>query len=453
MASGEELFGDLPEQARPERDRGAGAPRLRQPARDQVELRAVDLDSLLSADHLARVIWRYVEALDLQALYDPIKAREGVVGHPTIDPRLMLALWLYATSEGIGSARALARLCESHDAYRWLCGGVSVNHHTLGDFRLAHPGVLDELLAKNVAALAAAGLIDLDELMQDGIRVRAAAGASSFRRRETVEDRLRQARAAVERLKKEVDEEPQANEQRIKAARERAAREREARAAREREARAAAALEKLAEFEAQREQREKKKGKEKDRGKTPRVSLTDPEARIIKMPDGGFRPAYNMQIVTAGEGQIVVAVEVTASGADAGLARPMLEALHRRGVRPARYLADGGFTKNDDIEWAHGQGVELYCPAPKTKHNVDPYTPRKEDGPGLRHWRERMASEAGQAIYRRRPLHECINARFRQSGLTQIAVRGLGKARTILRWHALANNVRAAHRLAAAAAT
>jgi transposase len=224
--AGEGLFEDLPEQARPERDGGAGAPRLRRPARDQIELRAVDLDSLLAADHLARIIWRYVEGLDLRALYEPIKAREGAPGHPPIDPGLMLGLWLYATSDGVGSARALERLCESHDAYRWLYGGVSVNHHTLGDFRLAHPGVLDELLAKNVAALAAAGLIDLDELTQDGIRVRAAAGGSSFRRRET--------------------------------------------AARDREARAAAALEKLAEIEAQREQREKKKGKEKDRGGSSR---------------------------------------------------------------------------------------------------------------------------------------------------------------------------------------
>jgi hypothetical protein len=182
------------------------------------------------------------------------------------------------------------------------------------------------------------------------------------------------------------------------------------------------------------------------------VSLTDPEARIIKMPDGGFRPAYNMQIVSAAESQVIVAIDATASGADAGLARPVLEALHRREVRPARYLVDGGFTKNEDIEWAHAQGVEMYCPAPKTKHNLDPYAPRKKDGPGLRRWRERMASEAGQAIYRRRNLHECINARLRQWDLRQIAVRGLDKARPILRWHALAINVLAAHRLAAAAA-
>ena len=440
--AGWELFEDLPEQVGPEAGQVKGAPRLRRPKRDQIELGVVDLDGLLPADHLARTIWRYVEGLDLGALYEPIKAREGTAGHPPIDPRLMLALWLYATSEGVGSARALARLCESENAYRWLCGGVSVNHHTLADFRLAHPELLDDLLAENVAALAAAGLIDLDELTQDGLRVRAAAGSSSFRRRATVEERVEQARAAVARLREEADEDPTANERRIRAAKERAAREREARAT--------AALAKLKEIEAQRARRERTHAKRTAKQGAPRVSLTDPEARVIKMPDGGFRPAYNMQIVTATGTQIIVALDVTASGSDGGQARPLLEKLHERGIRPERYLADGGFTDKADIEWAHEQGVELYCPAQARKGH-DPYAPRKDDGPGLRCWRERMASAAGQAIYGRRPIHECVNARARRQGLAQLVVRGIEKAKTILRWHALANNIRMADHLLAAA--
>ncbi len=225
----DELFEGLAEQRASKPIGSEGALRLRQPERAQIELRSFDLDSLLAADHPARIMWAYVERLDLGALYAPIRAREGTPGHPPIDPRLMLALWLYATSDGVGSARALARLCDSQNAYRWLCGGVSVNYHTLADFRLAHPELLDELLAKNVAALAAAGVIDLDTLAQDGIRVRAAAGSSSYRRRGKVEARLGQARQVVERLKREVEQDPAANEQRIKAARDRAAREREAR--------------------------------------------------------------------------------------------------------------------------------------------------------------------------------------------------------------------------------
>jgi len=233
MMSGGALFEDLPEMRAPHAaDAGAGAPRLRQPQRDQIELRVCDLDSLLPAEHPARVIWAYVERLDLTRLHAAIKAREGVAGHPPIDPRLMLALWLYATSQGIGSGRVLERLCESDTAYRWLCGGVSVNYHTLNDFRVAHPALLDELLAANVAALAQAGVIDLETLAQDGIRVRAAAGAGSYRRRQTAEAHLQAARALVARLNGERGDDPDASNRRAKAARERAARERDVQAGR-----------------------------------------------------------------------------------------------------------------------------------------------------------------------------------------------------------------------------
>src|SRR5581483_4247916 len=170
--SRETLFGVLPETDRVKRE-WAGSPRLREPARDQVELRAVDLEALLPAEHPARVIWAYVLKLDLSALEQAVRARSHGPGQPAPSPRLLLALWLYATSQGIGSARALARLCESHDAYRWLCGGVSLNYHGLSDFRAAHPELLDRLLIENVASLSLAGVINLDEVVQDGVRVRA----------------------------------------------------------------------------------------------------------------------------------------------------------------------------------------------------------------------------------------------------------------------------------------
>lgn len=444
--SGDELFEDLPEMSAPRAaGAGAGAPRLRQPQRDQIELRACDLDSLLPSEHPARVIWAYVERLDLTPLHAAIKAREGVAGHPPIDPRLMLALWLYATSQGIGSGRVLETLCESDTAYRWLCGGVSVNYHTLNDFRVAHPALLDELLATNVAALAQAGVIDLDTLAQDGLRVRAAAGASSYRRRQTAEAQLQAAHTLVARLKRERDDDPEASNRRAKAAR--------ARAAREREKRVADALDKLAAIEAQRERREKTNAKAAAKQGPPRVSTTDPEARVIKMPDGGFRPGYNMQIASAVERQIIVAVDVTASGSDRGLARVMLERVRERLNRlPRDYLADGGFTTAADIEWAHGAAVALHCPPPKSKHGGDPFAPRPGDGPGVASWRERMKSDGGKARYKRRSIHECVNARLRQWNLRQITVRGVEKARTVLHWFALANNILRGHRLTAAAA-
>src|SRR4029079_16426318 len=185
-----------------------------------------DIESLIGEDHPVRLIWSYVEELDLSELENRIKARGDRPGHPATSPRLLLALWLYATSEGVGSARSLERLCESHDAYRWLCGGVSVNHHTLGDFRIGCASLRDRLLSEHLAALAEAGVVDLDRLAQDGVRVRANAGTGSFRREATLEGHLGQAQALVEELKREVDAHPDAGNQRRRAARERATRER-----------------------------------------------------------------------------------------------------------------------------------------------------------------------------------------------------------------------------------
>jgi transposase len=440
-----ELFEELPQVATPRDGQAAGRPRIREPERRQVELRAVDLDSLLPADHAARVIWRYVEQLDVSALEDAIGAREHTPGQAPASPRLLLALWLYATSQGVGSARALERLCESHDAYRWLCGGVSVNYHGLADFRSGHGELLDQLLTHNIATLSAAGVIELAEVVQDGVRVRASAGASSFRRRQSLHKHLKKARRLVEHLKREVDEDPDASNRRIKAA--------QARAAREREQRVAAALGKLAEIDAERQRRAKTNKKQVDKQKEPRVSTTDPQARVMKMADGGFRPAFNCQIGTVGEGQIVVDVAVDTTGSDRGQLRPMLERLGKRYERlPRRHLVDGGFHKNDDTEWAAGEGVLVYGAATQSKHNSDPYAPRDDDGPGVAAWRRRMKSPHGKGVYKRRSMGECINARFRQWGLRQFTVRGVHKIKTALLWFALANNILAGHRLKAAAA-
>jgi transposase len=439
--TGDELFGELPDQPRPQAEQEArGGPRLREPVRDQIELRPVDIDSLIGEDHPARVFWGYVEGIDLREFEDRIDARENTPGHPAISPRLMVALWLYATSEGVGSARALARLCESHDAYRWLCGGVSVNYHTLADFRVGCAGLLDRLLAEHVVALAGAGLIDLTVLAQDGVRVRASAGAASFRREATLEQRLTAAATIVEELKREVDEDPDASNRRIKAARERAARERSERIA--------AALKTLSEIKAQRQEREGKRGNGKP-PKEPRASTTDPQARVMKMADGGFRPAYNIQVVSAAGEQIVIDVVPCTTGSDRGLMRPRLEAVRERlGRLPGHHLADGGFTSAADIEWAHTEQIEVYCPPTQSKHGTDPFKPRRDDGEGVLAWRSRMASEEGKAQYKRRSICECIHARWRNWDLHQVGVRGLQKVTAVMLWFALANNILQGHRLA-----
>ena len=437
--SRETLFGDLPESEPVERS-WVGAPRLREPMRDQVELRAVDLDALLTADHPARVIWAYVEALDLSELEQAVRARTHGPGQSAASMRLQMALWLYATSQGIGSARALARLCESHDAYRWLCGGVSVNYHGLSDFRTAHADLLDRLLSEHVASLSVAGVIDLDEVVQDGVRVRASAGSSSYRRKKKLYKELRKAQRLLERLKQERDDDPDASNRRIRAAQERAASERKARVS--------VALSQLAEIQAERARRGRANKKKDAKPSEPRASTTDPQARVMKMADGGFRPAYNCQIATVAKGQIVLTVEPHSTSSDRGLMRPMIEVLATRyGRWPKRHLVDGGFNKNADTEWAASSGVKVYGSPAHSKHKTDPYAPRRDDGPGVAAWRRRMNSPHGKSVYKRRAPGECINARFRNWGLRQFTIRGREKVRAVLLWFAFANNILAGHRL------
>ena len=219
------LFDDLPEQDRSD-PRSSRLPRLRQAERDQVELRSLSLEDLIASDHRVRLVWAFCATLDLGPLYRAIKAVEGRPGHPAADPRIFVAPWLFATTEGVGSARALARLCAQHVAYQWLCGGVGLNHKTLADFRVAHGAVLEGLLVDSFAALLRSGIASLDRVAQDGVRVRAGAGAASFRRSSTLKACHRAAKAHVERLRSELDADPSALSRREAAARERAAADR-----------------------------------------------------------------------------------------------------------------------------------------------------------------------------------------------------------------------------------
>jgi transposase len=391
------------------------------------------LDDLVSEDHPVRAVWAFVEGLDLSALHAAIKAREGQPGHPPADPKLLLALWLWATVDGVGSARQLDRLCRDHQVYRWLCGGVSMNYHSLSDFRIDHLAVLERLLAQGVASMVDAGLVSLDTLAQDGLRVRAGAGASSFRRRGRLDELLVAAQARVERLRVEAETDPTGGDQRRRAAKERGARERVERIA--------AAQERMKELEAERERREKTNKKEVAKQKPPRASTTDADARVMKMADGGWRPAYNAQIISAPEHQVIVAVDIDTSGSDRGLAQPGIETVHAEGYEPSNYLVDGGFAKNDAIEWAHANDIKMWCPPAQTKHGTDPYAPKKGDGIGVADWRERMKSEKGKAFYRLRCEHECINAHARRMGLRQLTLRGKIKARIHLVLFAVAHNM------------
>jgi transposase len=415
----------------------SGKPRLRTAERQQVVMRMLALDQMLPLDDDARVVWAFVEQCDLSALYAGIRAVEGVAGRDTADPKILLALWLFATLKGVGSARELDRLCERHLSYQWLCGDVSLNYHTLADFRVEHAAVLDRLLTEQVAALMHTGAVTLQRVAQDGVRVRASAGKASFRRRETLEQCLAEAEAQVQRLKAEVQLDPAAASRREKTAKQQAADDRVTKVQ--------AALTACAEVQAQKEKRGR------DSLKQPaRASTTDPEARNMKMADGGFRPAYNVQFATDTASQVIVGVDVVNQGTDAGQLAPLVAQIaERTGVHPAEVLADGGYSTKDDLQALNQpeQGRKVYAPVKEEEKQLakgqDPFAPRSDESPELTEWRTRMGTAAAKTIYKERAsTAECVNALARQRGLTQFRVRGLAKVRTIAVWFALAHNLR-----------
>ena len=413
-------------------------PRLRCADR-QTLLPAMPLEDLLAPEHLARTVWEFVQGLDLTPLLETIRSVEGRPGRPAIDPKLLVALWLYATIEGISSARAVAWLCANHHGFRWLCGGVEVNYHTLADFRVAHIEFLDDLLTHSVATLMERDLIDLNRVAQDGLRVRASAGAASFRRRPTLERCLQDAQTQVQRLRDEIATDPGEASRRQQKTRERAAREREERICK--------ALERMPEMEAK-----KKADKEK-----ARVSTTDPEATVMKMADGGFRPAYNVQFSTDTASQSIVGIDVATCGSDQGQMAPMVEQIHERYEQyPQDVLVDGGFVKHDDIDTvsAPEKDCTVYGPVRQPKDaSTDRYAPHATDSAAVAAWRQRMATPEAQAIYKdRAATAECVNALARNRGLRQLWVRGVAKVKAIALWYAIAHNLRRAVSLRAALA-
>jgi len=398
----------------PDPKRGA---RLREADRAQLSWGPIDLNATLPEDHPARTIWAVVERLDLSALYAQIDARDDVAGAPAIDPRILLALWVYATSEGEASAREIWRLTGMHDAYRWICGGVEVGYHTLSDFRSQQATIVDELITQVLALLMKQDLVDLSRVAQDGTRVRASAGASSFRRQQTLQALMEEARAHLEAVTREAAD-PAVNARRV------AARQR---GAQERLVRLEAALEQVAAVT-----ETKRRSGAKDT--TVRVSTTDPDARVMKMADGGFRPAFNVQLATTTDrARVIVGVEVTNRGSDMGQTTPMLDQVEKRtGKRPSEILVDGGYVDHASIDQATRDGTTVYGPLPKLRKGDtrDPHAPREDDSEAVAAWRERMGTDEAKTIYKQRAATaETINADAKEHrGLDSLNVRGRDRA-------------------------
>lgn len=420
--------------------------------RAQLRWEMVDLDSQLPADHRARVVWAFVESLDLSAFYEGIRSRDSNAGRPAADPQVLLALWLYATLEGVGSARAIDRLCASDTAYRWLCGGMPVNHHGLADFRVEHGDALDKLLTQSLTALIAEGLVRLDEIAIDGTKVAASAGRGSYASRKRLAHLEREVGERVAALKAELEADPAAGERRRKSSC--------LAKAQELARRIAGARKKVDELEAERKQQAETHAKDVEKKKPPRASTTDPEARYMRFADKAVRPGYNLAVATACD--FVIAVDATDRRNDTGIVTPLIERIAAStGKTPERLLIDTGCLVQDDLidfdkRWP---SMTVYAPPQPDKEDAKPESlrrrelQRRKEPQVLKDWRARMASDEGQEIYARRKHTERAHGRMKNRGLARLPVRGLVKARCVALLHALADMLLRAHNMRLAQAS
>lgn len=412
------------------------APRLRRVDRAQVRMMPASLDQTLPVEHDARLIWAVVTALNFAKFEATIAARGSVPGRAATDPRILAALLLYAAIKGVGSGREIDRLVHCDDGYRWLAGGVSLDYHIINDFRVLHDQALDDLFTQVIASLVKKGLVDVTRLTQDGLRVRASAGTGSFRRESSLLRLQAEAREHLESLKKQNDPAFLTRQQ-----------ARQLADAEDRAARLRQALDLLPQLREAHEESSQRGGRE-PQPQEVRVSTTDPDARKMKMPDGGYRPAYNVQLAADPGSRAIVGVDVTGQGVDTAQATPMRRQVEQRtGQKVQEHLVDGGFASLTAIEEGESAGVRMYAPvSSKGKHlnpDIDPHDRKKRDTDQTFAWRQRMATEEAKAIYQQRgSTIETINADLAEHrGLRQFPVRGPTKACCVVLWLALAYNI------------
>jgi transposase len=381
-AESERLFEDWPLEGEPRSSPaepsavavGNGKPRFHTIDREQSFFTAVDVDALIEEDHPARAVWAVISQLNLQGFSEAARAVEGSAGRSTIDPCLLASLWIYAYSQGVGSAREISRLCEYHPAYRWLTGVERISGHTLSDFRVQHKTALEKLFVEVVGVLTSEGFVKLTRVMQDGTKVRAHAAADSFHRQPTLEQHLADARAQYAALSQSGENQESAP---VREARLRGVRQRQ---------------ERLTEAVRQVRQRVAESGAEE------RVSSSEPQARMMKQPDGGFAPSYNVQTTTAAEGKAIVSLEVTQAGNDFDQLAPALDRLERTlESKPEQAVVDGGYINQQNLLETATRGVELIGPIPSSDAKAAQCYERA--GVQEEFYRERFRFEAAENCY------------------------------------------------------
>jgi transposase len=401
-----------------------GKPRVTQPQRKQAVIRFEMPEDTLEPSHPARVLWDVIGTLQLSAFLVDAKAVEGAAGRATLSPQMKLTLWLYAISQGVGSAREIARLTASDAGYRWIVGDLEVSHHTLSAFRVGYGQALDTVMTDILASLMHKGVLSLQLVAQDGMRIRAWASAPSFRSYGSLLACRQQAALHLKAVLAAADDPETSGAQH-------AAREA---AARDFQRRVEEAITTVGELQ-----------KSRRADKPARASTTDPEARVMKMADGGFRPAYNVRMATAGSAmggpRTIVGVQVTNVGSDMGSIRPMLDQIENRVARlPEVLLADANHAAHDCIRDATRRGVQVLVAVPERSQDSGPNA--DTDAP-IAQWRNRMQSEDAQRLYRARAgLCELMNAHLRSHhGVNQFLVRGVGKVTCVALLAAIASNL------------
>ena len=411
--------------------------RLLKACRTQYEFKTLCLEDLIDKDHVARKIWEFVDDCDPTISLKQIKSFEGRAGRPAIDPKILLALWIYATIAGIGSAEELSEYCKDHNGFKWICGGISIDRKTISDFRKNEGGAFEELLVNSVATLTRANIVTLTEISQDGLKVRASAGKHTFRKAESLQEHIKEAEERVKILKEELEKDASQSKSRKKNA--------QLVAKQERLEKLNQAKEELKNYISEKEE-EKKRNKKKaltdeQKGKM-RVSLTDPEARIMKMADGGFRPAYNIQFAVDTASQVVVGVSASNMGNDNNAMIPMFKYLtstYNKVIE--RYLIDGGYKNKNSIITAYKENCKIYIPCKKRgEGKKNSFSPTDKDE-AIRECVSRMETEEASKIYNRRASTvECVNAQVRNRGFYRFMVRGLKKVQSMALLMAVGHN-------------
>ena len=409
-------------------DDGARKLRVKEPDRSQGVIRFEIPHETLPSAHPARVLWDVTGTVDLAKFLTRVKSVAGKRGRTTVSARMKLTLWLYAVSRGIGSAREIAALTESDDGFRWIVGNLEIGHHTLSRFRAHQGAALDALMTDILAVLVQKGVLSLELVAQDGIRIRAAATAPSFRQEPSLTECREQAALHLKAVLAMADDPTYSTTQH---ARRRAA-------ALDYQRRVEAAIAELQMMQALAHPPKK-----------PRASTTDHEARVMKMADGGFRPAYNAQLATAGNPlggpRTIVGVRVTNIGNDSGAVTPMHDDIERRlGALPKVLLADANHSSHAGIRDAAARGVELLVPVPDSSGRPRNSTrDQAANDPPIVAWRERMETDEAKRTYRARAgLCELSNAHLRSHhGVEQFLVRGLTKVTSVILFAAIASNV------------